>query len=194
MKAQVHGEFRSRPLSERLFVAVAIPSAVRDALAAAVPPEFPGRRVRPDKWHFTLQFLGDTATSARDALIAELGNTDLGPAFSATLTGLGAFPRPREARVLWVGVREGADRLKTLAAVVAAACTKVLLRCDERPYSPHLTLSRIDPPRDVRKLLATTRIPPFTTTVSEVLLMRSEIGHGPPRYTPLARFPLRAAE
>jgi RNA 2',3'-cyclic 3'-phosphodiesterase len=184
---------RSRPGAERLFVAVALPDATRTSLARSLPERLPGRRVQPEKWHFTLQFLGDVAPVTRDQLITELRNEALGDSFVARLAGLGGFPRPEQARVLWIGVDRGAPNLTELAAVVARACSRIRLQVDERPYSPHLTLSRLDPPHDLRPLIAVTEFPPLEIDVSEVLLIRSVLGQGPPRYVPLARFPLRAA-
>jgi RNA 2',3'-cyclic 3'-phosphodiesterase len=179
---------------ERLFVAIPIPPMAREELAGALPPALPGRRVVADKWHFTLRFLGLTASALRDRLIAELAAERFGGVISLQLSGLGAFPDPVRARVLWVGVTQGADRLTELADRVTAACSRAGLVSDERPYSPHLTLSRLDPPRDVRRLVREASGFVVSATLDEVVLMRSTLGQGHPRYEALARYALAAAE
>jgi 2'-5' RNA ligase len=175
---------------ERLFVAVPLHDAVRQQLAAALPENIPGRRVAPEKWHFTLQFIGDTAPDARDRVIAALGASSLGGGFDLRLAGLGAYPRPSRARVLWVGVERGAERLKELAHTVATACARAGLIPDMRPYSPHVTISRLDPPGDARAIIAAGKSVSVAATADAVLLVRSTLGRGPARYESLARFPL----
>jgi RNA 2',3'-cyclic 3'-phosphodiesterase len=185
----------TRPIrGERLFVAIALPQLAREELAGALPSALPGRRVVPDKWHFTLRFLGLTASALRDRLIAELATERFGSVINLQLSGLGAFPGPARARVLWAGVTQGADRLTELAAGVTAACVRAGLASDERPYSPHLTLSRLDPPRDVRRLVREASSFVVRATLDEVLLMRSTLGQGHPRYEVLARYALAAAQ
>ncbi len=178
---------------ERLFVAAPLVPAAVDELGALLPT-LPGRRVVPDKWHFTLRFLGDTAAGVRDRVIHELQTERFGSVFPVRLAGLGAFPKASHARVLWVGVEDGADRLTLLAQKVEHACARAGVRGDERPYSPHLTVSRLEPPRDVRRLLSVASVLALTTDIEEVVLMRSRLGHGPPRYDALVRFPLSTAE
>lgn len=179
---------------ERLFVAMPLPQTAREELAAALPPALPGRRVVADKWHFTLRFLGLTASAPRDRLIAELASERFGGVISLQISGLGAFPGPARARVLWAGVTRGADRLTELAASVTSACVRAGLVSDERPYSPHLTLSRLDPPGDVRRIVHEASGFVVSATLDEVLLMRSTLGQGQPRYEALARYALAAAE
>jgi RNA 2',3'-cyclic 3'-phosphodiesterase len=178
---------------DRLFVAVPLPAAARDQLTQQLPPDLPGRRVAVDKWHFTLRFLGATAPSLRDRLIAGLGAEDLGSVFDFRLAGLGAFPKAADARVLWLGVAEGSERFRQLAALVNAACTDAGLESDERPYAPHLTLSRFDPPRDLRELLHGNASVSVEATAAEVLVLRSHFVQGPPRYETLARYTLTSA-
>jgi RNA 2',3'-cyclic 3'-phosphodiesterase len=174
-------------------VAVPLPVDARDALAKQLPANFPGRRVPPDKWHFTLRFLGVTAPALRDRLMTELNTEALGAAFRVRLARLGAFPEATRARVLWVGVADGAERFRLLARVISAACNRAGLQSDERPYAPHLTVSRVDPPRDLREVLRLGEHISVQTIASEVLLVRSQLAHGPSRYETLARYTLTSA-
>ncbi|HVG44391.1 MAG TPA: RNA 2',3'-cyclic phosphodiesterase [Longimicrobium sp.] len=179
----------------RLFVGVPAADALRDALerhlAAAVGGRLPGRAVPPANWHLTLRFLGATDAARHRRIVDELARADAPPSFDLSLAGLGAFPRGGRAKVLWIGAGEGADALRALAASVEAAAVRAGFAPEPKPFSPHLTLSRIDPPADVRALLDAT--PPFggRMRVPEFILFRSHLGHGHPRYEPLHRFPLR---
>ena len=177
----------------RLFVGVPLADALRDALERhlAAAGRLPGRAVPPANWHLTLRFLGATDAARHRRVMDELARADAPPPFDLTLSTLGAFPRGGRAKVLWIGVGEGADALRALAGSVEAAAVRAGFAPEPKPFSPHLTLSRIDPPADVRPLLD--GAPPFggRMRVDEFILFRSHLGHGHPRYEPIHRFPLR---
>ena len=75
-----------------------------------------------ENFHVTLKFLGgiDDARvpSVSDALRAAVGRH---ARFEIELGGLGAFPSPTRARVLWAGVVSGEGSLAALAATVDVA-------------------------------------------------------------------------
>jgi 2'-5' RNA ligase len=136
----------------RAFVAVRVPDVVLDAVERRVSTvSIPGRRTTREQWHLTLQFLGDHAdvdavTTALEALEA--------PGGVARLGGAGAFPDARHARVLWIGMSEGATLLTRIAAAVAERTAALGHVADERPFGPHLTLARCRVPTDLRPAVA----------------------------------------
>ena len=180
--------------SERLFVGVPIAVAAREAIArhlrAALGERLPGRAVTPDNWHLTLRFLGATRPEQQRGIRELLRRSALGEPFRIVFGALGAFPRPRAARVLWLGVTRGGDALGRLAALAEAAARAHGFPPEERPYRAHLTLSRIDPAADVSAALQT--VPPLDLEmdVREVVLFRSHLGRGPARYEAVESFPL----
>ena len=110
----------------RTFVAVPLPAAIRAAIQAVareLSPRFPDLKwtSKPENLHLTLRFLGqlDEAVMGRfaDALAAALGPR---PGFEIDLRGLGAFPSPRDARVVWVGVEDPSRRLADVAGLVGS--------------------------------------------------------------------------
>lgn len=176
---------------ERLFVAVPLAEETRLRLREHIAAvTLPGRPVSSGSWHLTLRFLGDTAPSQRDGLVDALRQARLGRQIAGSFGGWGAFPRPARASVIWLGVRDGGEQLRGLAAHVETAARSAGFPAEDREWTPHLTLSRLHPARDVRRLLA--EMPSFVEPfpVDAVVLFRSHLGRGPARYQELARFPL----
>ena len=175
---------------ERLFIGVPVSSDAGAAIARKLPKNLPGKLVAPDKWHFTLRFLGPTGREARDNIIDRLSSTGLGPKFQVRFGELGGFPNPRRARILWLGVTRGAERLSELAAIAEDAARNAGFAPEGRTFTPHLTLSRIDPPQTIAPLLAQKHRYEIEMTVGALILYRSQLGGGPARYEEVARFNL----
>lgn len=100
--------------------------------------------VRRDNLHYTLRFLGELDEDAVARVIdaARAGVAGI-PAFEARLGAAGAFPSARRARVLWLGLAQGADSLVTLATALERALIARGFAAAERGFSPHLTLGRV---------------------------------------------------
>jgi 2'-5' RNA ligase len=174
----------------RLFIGVPVTPDARAAIARMLPKNLPGKLVALDKWHFTLRFLGSTSREARDEIIARLSAAKLGPKFQVRFGELGAFPNPRRARILWLGVTRGGERLSDLAAVAENLARTVGFAPEAKRFTPHLTLSRIDPSHDITALLAQKHRYDIEMRVSALILYRSQLGGGPARYEEVARFEL----
>jgi 2'-5' RNA ligase len=182
----------------RLFVAVAVPepagAALHGALQAARAASLEPRGLRwlsPDGYHFTLQFLG----SVEPERVRELSNACARAAarvapFRLELGGPGAFGSARRARVLWVGVEQGADAMTRLAAAVHAQTAELGFEVDARPYTPHLTVARIKRPANVTALLDALPSTTLAMDVRELVLFRSHLSHEGARYEALHRAPL----
>jgi 2'-5' RNA ligase len=119
-----------------------------------------------------------------------LADADFGSGFELTLDRLGAFPKEKRASVLWAGSSGGEGRLDELAEAVAEAVEAAGFKAEERPFHPHVTLSRIRPPQDVTRLIAGTGGLRVRTRVDAVTLLRSHLGRGTPHYEILERFVL----
>jgi 2'-5' RNA ligase len=176
----------------RAFLAVPIPADTRALLGAVLEDlaPIPGKVAPPENWHLTLRFLGAVSEVAHDRLLGALDQATLGPAIPVVFDHLGAFPNPRRATVLWVGVGTGADDLTELAATVEEAVQAAGFPAEDRPFRPHLTLSRIRPDRNVAALVEGVHLPAISFRAEAVVLYRSEVGGGPARYTALESFEL----
>ena len=176
--------------SERFFIGVPTTADARAAIAQALPKNLPGKLVAPDKWHFTLRFLGPTTREARDAIVARLSDAKLGSRFNVRFGELGAFPNPRRARILWLGVTQGGERLSELAAVAEDAARSASFAPERRSFKPHLTLARLDPPQMISELLARKHRYDIEMLVPSLILYRSKLGGGPAEYEEVAKFGL----
>jgi 2'-5' RNA ligase len=138
----------------RLFVALQIPDSIRndystliddlrqlDAKAAAKKPKW----VRPENLHVTLKFVGHTDPSRLDEIRRVLTNVRSPQEVLLHFRNIGFFPGAKHPRVVWGGM-EASENLATLAHDVDAQIATLGFPAEERVFTPHLTLARLDPP------------------------------------------------
>lgn len=165
-------------MSDHAFLAVDLTAHERHALSRALHdaspgPPVPGKRQPPENWHFTLRFLGEASQVTAEMLMRELDEAiDLEPG-RVRCVGLGVFPRPGKASVLYVRVEDTSDLLSRLAARCESAARDVGFLPEERPFVPHLTLSRLRPAQDLRSLLDSFGEFSVHVAVSSVTLFRT---------------------
>jgi 2'-5' RNA ligase len=177
----------------RAFVAVRVPDDVIAQVTAFQQQLKPGFRAvswtRPDAMHLTLQFLGNISSGGLPALttVLKLVATRHG-SFSLALGGAGAFSN----RVLWAGMKEGAEPLKQLAEAVGEATKAFADHHETREFNAHLTLGRLRAPmRGASAILQKTTCPFFPAwQVHDFELIRSELSPKGSRYTTLGQFEL----
>lgn len=168
----------------RLFTAVRVPREQLEWLDDAVAglrPLSGARWTALDNQHVTLNFLGWVESGLLGRVVAamdEVANHHA-PA-EVSLTGLGAFPRERRARVLWAGIEDPAGLLPSLAQDLGEGLRAVGYEPEERPYTAHLTLARFKTPRPVE--LPPIPAPPSPFTVDRVTLYRSRLSPAGARY------------
>lgn len=167
----------TEPARQRVFFGIELPDDICHRLAAQLETvvrrrELPGRRVRVDNWHLTLRFIGLATETECDRMLAVLDEAELGGPFRVSLGGLGAFPKPARAAVVWIGVTSGSERLAELAQQCEEAVVAVGHPPEDRPFRPHVTLSRVRPPEDVRPLVGDVEIR-ASFNVTAVTLFRS---------------------
>ncbi|MGH7162205.1 MAG: RNA 2',3'-cyclic phosphodiesterase [Planctomycetota bacterium] len=129
----------------RTFLAIPLPPPLREALAEAARGVSGLRAQRPDTIHLTIRFLGEIE-DPRPVVRAVAPVAAARPPFDLVLEGLGVFPHPRSARVLWVGLAEGEEEARALAALVETALRPLEMHPEERPWRGHVTLGRFRSP------------------------------------------------
>jgi 2'-5' RNA ligase len=187
-----------------VFLAVPLPGVVREAVRALVegvasdPQLAAARRLRwvvGDNLHLTLRFLGSTAAGRIGAVAAAAERAAaVREPFMVRLAGAGGFPSNARPRVIWLGTVEGADDLADLAAGLEAELAAAGWPADPRQFRAHLSIARADGApgagRVVEALAAAAASLDAAWLADRIVVYRSELGHGPARYTPLASAPL----
>ena len=113
--------------------------------------------------------------------------------FELTVEEAGTFPPRGAARVLWLGVRDESGSLARLQRRLEEEGEAAGFTREPRAFKPHLTLARLRAPKDAHALSEAHRrstFGPHAFRVSDLVVMRSELGPGGSRYTPLSRHAL----
>jgi RNA 2',3'-cyclic 3'-phosphodiesterase len=172
----------------RIFVAVFPPPEVRRALVGAareLPVAGEVRWARPENVHLTLKYLGDVAEDDLDRVAEALEPVRLRhEPFEAELSGIGAFPSTKRARILWAGIGEGSEFLRDLARDVEASLEPLGFEREDRAYVPHLTLGRA---RSRPVSFEAAETPPLGFRVRNLDLVESVLGGGS-TYSTLATY------
>lgn len=180
----------------RLFVAVDVPEALKDAIEREV-----GGRLRDvldgAKWtrregrHLTLSFLGNVGEERVPQVADAISSAAREHApFEARFEEVGGFPSLRRPRVLWVGIGEGAEEMSALQRSLSLALEPLGFEPEDRPFTAHLTLARFPRPRVIADVPAVD-VPRDHFTVGELVLFRSQLHPKGARYTALERIALR---
>ena len=136
--------------TRRLFIAVMLPTTVQEQLVGLIGVLDTHRAIlrptRPEGLHFTLRFLGNmTAAQEQQVVEAVAAAVDGVGAFPLVIGGFGAFPNARRPRVVWLGLREGAEPLIALQRRVEDELLRRALVPEGEDFTPHLTLARVRP-------------------------------------------------
>ena len=131
----------------RLFVASSFDPAFLDGVkaVASYARDNAGRDavkwVPPENFHLTYAFLGEVSdpSSARKGIDAALEGA---ASFDISVGGFGVFPSSRHPSVLWVGIGNGAQELRTLAGRLAEGLAASGLFFENR-FEPHVTIGRV---------------------------------------------------
>jgi 2'-5' RNA ligase len=182
-------------MTERLFVAVVPPRAVRDAWDAFLEhrrdaaPEL--RWVLPDAWHLTCAFMARVRPELEDDLAEALQVVGQRTApFALSVGGAGAFPHPDAAKVLWWGATDGATELGELAVRCRNAAVGCGIEVDGARFRPHLTIARANGLRALRWLEALDTMEPQAWQVTSFRLVRSLLLPGGAGYQTVGEFRL----
>jgi 2'-5' RNA ligase len=165
------------------------------------------RWARAESLHITLKFIGEQTPEQVEA-IAESLRRVTGSAFEIRASGHGFFPTAKAPRVFWIGIHAG-PQLAELARSVDAVVAKLGIACEDRPYSPHLTVARGgarrasgspkwrkgDNPNTLfaalqKRLAGMGEIDFGKMTVREFILYQSRLSPGGSKYTKLQSLPL----
>lgn len=181
----------------RVFIAVEIPLQIRKAISeqtaalrGAVGPLI--RWVPVENMHLTLKFIGEISPANVELLSQMLiSEVKRNPPFQMQVGGLGSFPNPRRARVIWIGI-QAPPILASLQHGIESAAALLGYEAETRPFSPHLTIGRVRQQVSsgeqlvIRSALERTRVEDLgTTEVKAVHLFKSDLQPNGAIYTRL---------
>jgi 2'-5' RNA ligase len=183
----------------RLFIAIEIPDEIKQRMAEVQrrlqDTSVDAGWTRPEGIHLTLKFLGEVPEAKVRDIINGLQHAAevVGP-FRLEVGGVGTFPSPKNARVVWVGVSGDVEKLARLQSSVEETISEIGFERDKRAFTPHLTLGRtkylrsrdtwlkaLDEVKDIR-------LSGFD--VAAVSLMKSELKPSGAVYTEVGRIEL----
>ncbi len=145
-----HGDKQhaDHPNKIRAFIAVEIPEDLKIALQK-IQDIFKGAGdritwVKPAGLHITLQFLGDIEVQSIPDIGGEIEQAcTVQSPFDIRLAGTGSFPDMKRPRILWAGIREGAEEIKEIYKDLEPRLSGIGFTQEKRLFRPHITLGRI---------------------------------------------------
>ena len=188
----------------RLFVAIAVPDAVRNEMVSVqreLKPCALGdvRWTNAEQLHLTLKFLGNVPSESLAAVNQSLAEACAGvEPFRLCAKGIGFFPNERQPRVIWVGFEDDENVLADLQLRVERTLTPFAEKPGTERFLPHATLGRFQKYRRHKTEKLLPRAAALSDhvfgewRVEDIGLFRSELSPEGARHTRLAVFPFGA--
>ena len=98
--------------------------------------------VAPQNIHVTIRFLGDISPTMVEKVYDAMKKVEFTP-FTIQLCGLGVFPSLNYPRVVWAGMTQGAEQLKSVFTQLEPQIQALGFPKDNYGFSPHLTIARV---------------------------------------------------
>ncbi len=178
----------------RSFLAIELPSAIAKGIERVQhdlkQSHADVRWVEPSRIHLTLKFFGTIDEEACDEIMDTVGKaiSEVKP-FTLDIKGLGAFPRWKNPRVVWLGVEDGGGVVKPLQRVIEECLEGIGYPREARDFRPHLTLGRVRSGKGkselLRRIEALLHINLGEFRVERLVLFKSDLRPSGPIYTEL---------
>jgi 2'-5' RNA ligase len=152
----------------------------------------PVRWVPAENIHLTLKFLGNVSTANLE-MLKEILNKVVSTHHECDISvgGIGAFPKPHNPRVIWVGM-EVPQELMSLQHNIEIETARLGYSREHRPFSPHLTFGRVSrnastqDARAIAEILDSYKVGFLgATRITSVYLYRSDLKPDGAVYTPI---------
>jgi 2'-5' RNA ligase len=184
----------------RLFIAIEIPDEIKKEMIKVQEQlrkaNIDASWTRAEGMHLTLKFLGEVPEQKITEIVSGLQTAAEGIGqLRLEVKGVGTFPNPRNARVVWIGLSGEIGKLSKLQGAVEDSMARIGLARDERKFTAHLTLGRIKDIRSRDQWLAVLTeikdrsLPGFDATT--VSLMKSELKPSGAVYTGMGNVELK---
>ena len=98
--------------------------------------------IEPNNFHFTLQFLGEISEEISQKIVQALRKIEFS-SFSINLKGVGAFPKSKFPRVIWVGTDDDGGNMLIRLSKKVEKVLEPLGFFSDKSFKPHITVFRI---------------------------------------------------
>jgi 2'-5' RNA ligase len=147
-----------------------------------------------EKIHITLKFLGDVEENVLSAMSEKLSDAlSSHKQFRLVYQKVGCFPNLKKPRIVWIGCENPDGGMVKVKEVVEQITVPYGFPTEARPFHPHLTIGRVKGEfhlKDLAAKIETVTFEPSEATVTEVLIMKSDLKPTGSVYTVLRRIPL----
>lgn len=181
----------------RAFLAMPLDTAVREHLVrwqqAWAQTVSNVKWVEQENLHLTLKFLGEVREEELGAIKGVAAR--IAAAWSPLVLALGdpgVFPNGRQARVLWVGLKDEEGRLAAMAGQLDHELASLGFPPEEGTFVPHLTLGRLRVPGPIT--LPSGQVTRVVVNLRRIVLYRSTLTPRGPQYHSLSSFELGKPE
>ncbi len=183
----------------RAFIGIDTPLSLKEKIAELQRNlSVAGVRVRwekPENFHVTMKFLGDTTRSVLEEM-AEVLKEEVArvPVLSFRADTVSAFPSRSRPRVIWLGSSAAPDELFSLQRTIEAAAAKFGFEPEQRRFHPHVTLGRVKDRDGLEELISTLKRCTFTSfsmTLEAVSLKQSMLTPEGAIHSELFRLPFQ---
>ena len=142
--------------------------------------------VESRNFHFTLQFLGEISDEIAQKIIQALQKIEFS-SFSVNLRGIGAFPKPKFPRVIWIGTDDNGGNMLIQLSKKVEKVLEPLGFFSDKAFKPHITVFRIKKKvGDITKELDNQKTVDFgIQKVTSIKLKKSELTSNGPIYSDL---------
>lgn len=179
-------------MEKRIFTAVDISDEARQKVSVCIEslrrqfPDLPVGWVKPEKLHLTLKFFGDVGEigfknveKAVEQTVHQISEFKFQISdFKLKIHSTGVFRNVRNPKILWIGLEDNADLLKTTNEVLENECAKIGFAKEKRIFKPHLTIARLREPHKSKKLAEThlkREFPPIEFEVKSIAIYESTL-------------------
>jgi len=187
-----------RDNQKRLFIAIELPQKLRqyfyNIVLSMSNKNHEIRAIVPDNIHLTLKFLGNTNISRISKIARAISSVSVSfPKFSFN-TGdrMAAFPGLKSARIIFVPVEEGSEKIIQFYGKLEDSLSKIKIRREQRKFIPHLTVARIRSMVDLREEINNIDISPQKNIeCTHLTLFESVLKRSGSEYKVLEEFKLK---
>ena len=183
----------------RSFIAVNLNPEIKEYLTSLQVnlnvPETKIKWVEKNNLHLTMKFLGDISSEQTELLklILKEITSRYSPFIIKLSSNIGIFPTYRMPRIIWTGIKEGANQLHELYNSIETMLYKEGFPRETKDFSSHITIGRVKYIKDKDnfiQILKRIEINNLSQEVKSIDLMGSKLTPNGPIYNITAKLPL----